>query len=212
MDMRPRGATTPMYNPERDLAHITPTVMHTALAQLDIDNRLPHVRETIAAAGLTEEQIGEAAMKFAEAQRLYVYSGGAIKSPWDAFEASGFAVLPTVLHDLIFAAIGRVLTGTWFYAVRHVTIIGEETPAQQAVAEMLSVGREVARRGGYTDVPAVPQEAELEVLRHRVLALSAMVERQRGVMETQVFRIHELETEAKSRDQHDTAAIADTLS
>lgn len=199
LDYRPRGSSGPMYNPERDLAHITPTVMKAAISQLDRGNRLPHVQAIIDQHGITEEQLGEAAAKFAESQNLYVYTKG-IAVPQDAFLVTGFDVLPTVLQDLIFAAIGRVLTGAWFFAVRRVTIVGEEMPAAEALAEMLSVGREVARRGGYTDVAAVPQEAELEYLRHRVAVLSTQVDQQRE-------RLEKFETERSDRERSAAANI-----
>lgn len=198
MDMRPRGATTPMYNPERDLADITPTVMHTALAQLDIDNRLPHVRETIAAAGLTEEQIGEAAMKFAEVQRLYVYSGGAIKSPWDAFEASGFAVLPTVLHDLSLQPLVACSRARGSMPCVMSRSLAKKRRPNRPSPRCCPSGVKSPAVAAILTYRRCRRRRNWEVLRHRVLALSAMVERQRGVMETQVARIHELETEIKA--------------
>ncbi len=191
LDYRPRGSDGPMYNPERDLAHITPTVMMAAFTALDTENQLPHVRELLEEHRIDQEQLGEAAVKFVEAQRTFVYTSG-ITNPLDALKLSGFADLPSVVQDVVFASIGRILTGAWFYAVRRVTIVGDETPAAEDVARMISCGREVARQGGYTDIPAVPDEAELEYLRHRVAAMSTKLEQQRE-------RLEVLETEKRGQ-------------
>lgn len=175
LQYKPRGGDGPMYAPQRDLAHITPTLMQSAISRFDVENMEPALRAELTKHGISDEILLNAVRAFAESQRMYVYQPG-IRGPHDAFAMTGFDQVPVVLQNIILATIGGVLVGAWFEAVRTVTIVGEETPAAQEVAALTSVGRELVRRGGYPVVPPHPQEQEVEALRHRAAALHTKVE------------------------------------
>jgi hypothetical protein len=52
------------------------------------------------------------------------------------------------LRQLLFAAIGEVCCAAWFLAVREVSVVGEESPAQSNMARFVSTVREFATRHG----------------------------------------------------------------
>jgi len=171
---RPRGEQGPMYAPQRDLAHIGPSIIQTAVSAFDEERQTPELKQTLASLQLTTQDICEAVAKFVEAQRLFVYAPQ-VRNINDAFAETGWDAVRPELRVLIYNQLGVVLTGAWFWCVREVTIVGEATPAAQQVAAMLSVGREIGRRGGYTDVPPVPTETEVLLLQHQNAALTARV-------------------------------------
>lgn len=142
--MRPKGATGPMYHPERDLAYITPTLMAQAMSTLVIANMRPELQEFAADHNVTQEDLNWAVVQFAEAQQLYVSLATPVESAHEALSNKSFfsASLPTRL--LLTAAIGEAVTGAWFVSVRDVTRVDQDSPAITQMAEMLEAARTVA--------------------------------------------------------------------
>lgn len=167
---RPRGSSGPLYAPHRDLAHITPTLIQHAISGLDKENRSPELQAELVARGISDEDILLAAGMFADSQKLFIYDPD-VGSPHAAFAKTGFCNIPAALQNLIFALVGQVVTGAWMHAVRDVTMRGEAVDARQELADLLSTGRELVRRGGYQVVAPVPEEAAFEKLQHERLAL-----------------------------------------
>jgi hypothetical protein len=104
------GARDPMYSPERDIAHIGPGLIRQAMLALDEQWYEPWFQEFATQYGVTEEDLGEAAVLFAKACNEMIQ----LKNPVVALEANGFAELPPPLQMAIYTKIGQVfLTGVW---------------------------------------------------------------------------------------------------
>ncbi len=152
-----------MYNPERDYAYITPTLMCAALNNLEQQG--PPEGSTL------EDLVGIAAA-LAEAQRDFVNAVNPVKSLEEGLTRHGFYKFSPALQQALFAAIGEVICGAWFKAVREVTAVGEECPAGNDMARFAATVREFAKRAG---VPTYDETTMAEKLRLQNDVLQARI-------------------------------------
>ena len=160
--LRPRNTNGPMYSPQRDLAHIGPALLQAAISQLARENRDPLLQAEMDELGIDEATLGEAVVKFT-----------------DAYQRTRFDALPTKIRTFIYAAMGRVSIGAWFWCIRDATLVGDTMQPAEELAELISCGRQIGRQSGYADVHPVPQEAALLYANQRIEALSLLLEQQR---------------------------------
>jgi hypothetical protein len=87
----------------------------------------------------------------------------------------GFFAHKLLARQALMAAIGEVLVGAYFRAVRDVTYVGE-TPTRE-IADFVAAGRSAARRmNGIGEIPKETVEADCIHLRSQVLLLTAQLQ------------------------------------
>lgn len=118
------------YSPDRDLAYAFPSLARAALDQLAITNWKPWFADYFAFAGLTEADIGEAAVAFAKYFE-YVCSPE-ISSPRQAFERAGWFELKSSAQVALFMKLGQVCTMAFYTAIRDITPFNTAPPIDQA--------------------------------------------------------------------------------
>lgn len=133
-----KGDSGPLYNPERDYAYITPTLMRIAIENLD---RLIQTNNTD---NITPTEIIKIAECLAEAQRDFVNSADPVASFEQALRRHGFYDFRPCVQRLLFASVGEVFCAAWFTAVREVSAVGEESPAGEDMARFVATVREFA--------------------------------------------------------------------
>lgn len=170
---RPHGSDGPLYNPERDYAYITPTLMRQAIEHM----------ESIATAAWREKnqisthEICGIADALAKAQREFVNGADPVKTFEQALDRHGFFDFREPVRQLLFASIGEVFCAAWFLGVREVSVIGEDSPAQHDMARFAAAVREFAGRIGHAlynhDYLAELLHLRNDVLQTRINALGA---------------------------------------
>jgi hypothetical protein len=145
---RKKGDTGPLYNPERDYAYITPTLMVTAIENMDSQAVNPEEIAWRQANNITTEEVVKVAEALADAQRDFVNAADPVQSLQQALSRHGFYDVRFPVRQLLFSAIGEVVLGAWFKAVREVSVIGEESPAGTEMARFAATVREFVRRHG----------------------------------------------------------------
>lgn len=144
MNMRPQGQPdAPGYSPQRDLAYVYPDLMRTAFRLLDDCNWTPDFRIRMEQTGTTEDDLSIGVETFVKALDLFLRDPS-IKSPVDAYKATGFDAVPRIVQQVMFETFGAVLTGGWFTAVRDVTLRGKMSDAATLTAAMHAAGELVA--------------------------------------------------------------------
>ena len=144
MNMRPQGQPdAPGYSPQRDLAYVYPELMRTAFRLLDDCNWTPDLRIRMEQTETTEEDLAVGVERFVKALDLFLRDQ-TIKSPVDAYKATGFDAVSRVVQQVMFETFGAVLTGGWFTAVRDVTLRGKMSDAAELTASMQAAGMLVA--------------------------------------------------------------------
>ncbi len=144
INMRPQGQPdAPGYSPQRDLAYVYPELMRTAFRLLDDCNWTPLFRMRMEQAGITENDLAIGVELFVKSLDLFLRDP-AIKSPVDAYKATGFSEVFLIVQQVMFETFGRVLTGGWFTAVRDVTLRGKMSDAAELTAAMHAAGELVA--------------------------------------------------------------------
>lgn len=161
---RQKGDTGPMYNPERDYAYITPTLMTQAIENLDIAALSPEATEWYEANNIKDTDVIKIAEALADAQRDFVNAADPVSSFAQALARRNFAEFSYPLRQALFAAIGEVCCAAWFLAVREVSVIGEESPAQQNMARFSSAVKVFAAATG---APAYNADFAADHLRMR---------------------------------------------
>jgi hypothetical protein len=141
---RKKGENGPLYNPERDYAYITPTLMRLAIENLDA----PELKAAREADNITEHEIVRVAEALAAAQQDFVNSSDPVRSFDDALRRHGFYNFRDAVRRFLFASIGEVFCAAWFTAVREVSVVGEESPAGEDMARFSATVREFAARHG----------------------------------------------------------------
>lgn len=144
---KPRGADGPLYNPERDYAYITPTLMRQAVENLDdVDNVvIAWWRSKFDVSG---EEIVRLVDAVAKAQRDFVNANDPVNSFEQALQRHGFYDFREPVRCLFFYSVGEVFCAAWFKAVREVSVVGEESPAQLDMARFTAAVREFSQRKG----------------------------------------------------------------
>lgn len=145
---RQKGDSGPLYNPERDYAYITPTLMVRAIENLDASARTPEAADWFAKNNIADDDIVKIVQALAEAQRDFVNAADPVSSFEQALARRNFVEFSYPLRQALFAAIGEVLCAAWFSAVREVSTVGEESPAQANMARFVSAVKVFATRHG----------------------------------------------------------------
>jgi hypothetical protein len=113
---------TPLYNPNRDVAHNFNFVARTVAASLE-DGTWPELAELLKSHNITMEQLGEACAAYCR------YLSMAVTEPLlpvhRALEHSGFLACPPMAQVALMATIGQVFTGIQHVGVREATISGD---------------------------------------------------------------------------------------
>lgn len=162
---RQKGQDGPLYNPERDFAYITPTLMARAVANMECgyDND-DETRKWCDDHGITKADMAKVAEALALAQRDFVNSADPVNSFEHALLRRDFFFFSAALRQYLFAAIGETVCAAWFTAVREVSVVGEESPAQSNMARFsAAVAEFVARTGCGMPEP----DTAVEILKYR---------------------------------------------
>lgn len=145
---RQKGDSGPMYNPERDYAYITPTLMVTAVENLSLAGASEETQKWFSEHEITEPEIAAIAESLAAAQRDFVNAADPVATLEQALNRRGFFDHRYVVRQALFAAIGEVICGAWFKAVREVSLVGEESPAQNNMARFSTAVADFVRHAG----------------------------------------------------------------
>jgi hypothetical protein len=162
-----KDAPGPHYHPERDFAYITPTLMKQAIENMSAPPDSEY-EEWKKANNVTEAEIVLAAEALADAQTDFVNAADPVTSLAQALARRKFFDLPLPVRLYMLAMIGEVMVGAWFKAVREVTQVGEESPAQNEMCRFSSAVREFAAAKGAPVIDAAAT-AETVLARHVVL-------------------------------------------
>ena len=164
---KPKDARGPHYHPERDFAYITPTLMKQAIENMSAPEQ-PEYLEWKTANNITEAEINAAAVALADAQHDFIDGADPVSSLQQALQRRKFFDLRDAVRLYMMAMIGEVMVGAWFKAVREVTQIGEESPAQNEMCRFSSAVREFAAARGAPVIDA-NSTAETVLARHTAL-------------------------------------------
>lgn len=180
---KPRGADGPMYNPERDYAYITPTLMSFAIANMD-GPESEELKRWKTQHEITADEIARTATALARAQRDFVNANDPVPTLEHALGRHEFYSERYCVRQLFFASIGEVFCGAWFKAVREVSVVGEESPAQTDMARFTACVREfVTATGAPTYRPNARAELlqfQNDVLRTRITELVELLQKARA--------------------------------
>jgi hypothetical protein len=146
-----RGSDGPLYHPERDFAYITPTLMKQAIENMTAPPN-PDVEVWKKENNITEAEIVAAAEALADAQRDFVNSADPVTSLQQAMHRYGYFDLRMPVRLLLEAMVGEVMIGAWFKAVREITQVNSESPAQNEMCRFASTVREFAARQGALNI------------------------------------------------------------
>jgi len=168
-----KGDSGPLYNPERDYAYITPTLMRIAIENLD---NLIATNNTDA---ITPVEIVKIAECLADAQRDFVNAADPVQSLEQALRRHGFYDFRPCVRRLLFASIGEVCCAAWFTAVREVSVVGEESPASEDMARFTAAVREFAaqHKQAWYDANHMAEHLRMQndVLQARINELASQV-------------------------------------
>lgn len=142
-----RGDNGPLYHPERDYAYITPTLMRQAIENLDAPAQAD-AKEWKERNNITGAEIVAVAQAIADAQRDFVNGADPVKTLEQALNRQDWTSLRYEVRQYLFAAIGEVIVGAWFKAVREVSQVGEHSPAENEMCRFSGAVREFAARNG----------------------------------------------------------------
>lgn len=142
---RLKSDSGPMYNPERDYAYITPTLMRQAIEKLDANDDVDRSRWR-SEQNITEAEIASIAEALASAQRDFVNGADPVMSFDAALNRHNFFNFRYCVRQYLWAAVGEIFCAAWFTAVREVSIVGQESPAQTDMARFVAAVREFANK------------------------------------------------------------------
>ena len=137
---RKQGETAPHYNPERDYAYITGSLLVTAIERMELDMR-PDLKKWREDHNILPAEISELASALAMAQRDFIKSTDPVNSFDAALQRRDFFSHRMEAREYFFAMIGYVFCGAWFSAVREVSLVGEASPAQTDMTRFSSAVR-----------------------------------------------------------------------
>ena len=162
---RQKGQDGPLYSPERDFAYVTPTLMSRAVANMECgyDND-DELRKWCDDNGITKAAMAKIAEALALAQRDFVNAADPVSSFEQALGRRDFFFFHIALRQYLFAAIGETVCAAWFTAVRDVSVVGEESPAQH---DMARFGAAVAEFSARTGCEMSEPMTTVEVLKYR---------------------------------------------
>lgn len=201
---RHKGAAGPMYNPERDYAYITPTLMRIAIERLEL-NESPNVKAWREKEEITPAEVCDAVTAFANAQRDFVNAADPVLSFEQALMRHNFYDCRSVVRQFVFATLGEVFCAAWFVAVREVSLVGEESPAHADMARFCAAVREfVNKNKGVTyDASFMAEHLRMyqDVLQARVQQLLGDVKTQHAALIKKDEELRVLNTELAAAKQ-----------
>lgn len=165
---RQKGDSGPLYNPERDYAYITPTLMVQAIENLDEAARTEEAKQWYVAENISQDEIVAIASSLAAAQRDFVNGADPVQSFEQALNRRNFFSFRYPVRLALFAAIGEVFCAAWFKGVREVSAVGEDSPAATGMARFSATVTEFAKRANAPVYGADPTASFLQ-LRNDVL-------------------------------------------
>jgi hypothetical protein len=178
---RKKGDSGPLYHPDRDYAYITPELMCGAIDRfIAAAAQFPEEQAWRAEHNITDEELAAAAIALAQAQKDFVNADDPVKSFDEALNRYNFKSVRLPVRQFLFSVFGFIFCAAWFKAVRDVSIVGEESPAQDGIASFAATARVFAAQCGITDIPNIDAEVlwvQRDVLLHRVAELEAANER-----------------------------------
>jgi hypothetical protein len=195
IDYKKKGDNGPLYNPERDYAYITPTLMCTAIQNLDAAVASPEELAWREQHDITDAAIAKIAVALAEAQRDFVNATDPVASLEQALQRHNFYDATLPLRQLLFSSIGFVFCAAWFKAVREVSLVGEDSPTGGDMARFAATVHEFSRRAGF---PVYDVNYMAEHLRLRNDVLQARINELGNQIKALTY---ELNTALKSRMQ-----------
>jgi hypothetical protein len=179
---RKKGDTGPFYNPERDYAYIAPELMCGAIdrfaAALDT---FPEEQQWCTTHNISKEELAVAAQLFAQAQQDFINAAKPVASFDEALTRYGFKAIRFPVRQFLFATFGLMFCAAWFKAVRTVSMVGEESPAQDGIAQFSATVRAFANQ---CDVPPVT-DTDIDTLwlqRDVLLAQVAKLQEENAVL------------------------------
>lgn len=182
---KPRGSDGPMYNPERDYAYITPTLMSFAIANMD-SAETEELKRWKTQHEITTDEIARTATALARAQRDFVNANDPVPTLEHALGRHEFYNERYCVRQLLFASIGEVFCAAWFRAVREVSVVGEESPAQNDMARFTAAVRDfVAATGAPVYKPNFRAELlqfQNDVLQTRINELMQTLQKTRDAL------------------------------
>lgn len=195
---KPKDAAGPVYHPERDFAYITPTLIRQAIENMSAPPN-PEFEEWKKVNSVSEAEITLAAGALADAQNDFVSAADRVESLHQALQRRKYFELPLPVRLFLQAMIGEVMIGAWFTAVREVTSVGADSPAQNEMCRFSSVVREFAAARGAPTINAV-STAETVLARHAVLRdrYEVLVGEMRGLI-AQLDRANKRADEAENK-------------
>lgn len=169
---RPQGSTGPKYNPERDFAYITGTLLKAAIENLDIKALTTEQKHWYAQNNVTEAEIIEAVDALSRSQNEFVKAYDPVSSLDMALRRHRFYEIRYPVRQFLFAAIGEVMCGAWFKAVREVSNVGAESPSQNDMSRFATAARDFCRHVGAL---TLDENVTLDVLRFQNDVLQTQV-------------------------------------
>jgi hypothetical protein len=169
---RPQGTNGPKYNPERDFAYITGTLLKAAIENLDPKALTTEQRHWYEQNNVTDAEIVAVVDALSKAQNDFVKAYDPVSSLEDALRRHRFYDVRYLVRQILFAAIGEMLCSAWFKAVREVSNVGMESPAQGDMSRFASAARDFCRRLG---APTLDENVTLDVLRFQNDVLQTQV-------------------------------------
>lgn len=167
---RPKGSDGPLYNPDRDYAYITPTLMRSAIEKLDAGDISDELKLWKQENGITETEIVTLADALSRAQRDFVNAADPVESFEQALRRRDFYDVRLPVRQFLFATIGEMFCAAWFIAVREVSKIGSSSPAEKEMADFTAVVHKFA-----TTADQHKPSADLATLQLRNDVLQAQV-------------------------------------
>jgi hypothetical protein len=169
---RQKGDSGPLYNPERDYAYITPTLMVRAIENLDEAARTEEAKQWYADENVSQDEIVAVASALAKAQKDFVNGGDPVQSFEQALNRHGFFNFRYAVRQALFSSIGEVFCAAWFSAVREVSVMGEDSPVAAGMARFTAIVNEFAKRANAptynADITAALMQLRNDVLQTRL--------------------------------------------
>ena len=173
INYRKKDDTGPLYNPERDYAYITPTLMRIAVENLHTPSAAANA--IILENNITAEELSAATIALAQAQRDFINAADPVSSLEQALQRHEFYKARPCVQTVVLASIGESAVAAWFLAVREVSYVGEESPAATDMARFTAVVREFASRckQPWYDATYLSEQLDLanDALRARVIEM-----------------------------------------
>jgi hypothetical protein len=121
-----QGVRDPYYSPERDIAYIGMPLVRAAMAALDEQWMEPWFKEFMAQYNLTEDDLGQAAPRFARALEQIIEA----ENPVVALENVGFHALDPPVQTAFYTKIGQVFLAAIWTGVKDVNSPDSPNPLE----------------------------------------------------------------------------------